>query len=117
MGIFQEQWRIVRVVLVASLLAIVTAGGSISWMKLDGMVACIEETGEECPCKVPTATPLSAWFGLGLGPLTLRRGRSARARYRPASPHHRTPRRTHHCPPHRTPHTHLPMMIYIMRVE
>mmetsp|Transcript_53509 Transcript_53509/g.128272 ORF Transcript_53509/g.128272 Transcript_53509/m.128272 type:complete len:238 (+) Transcript_53509:48-761(+) len=50
-GIFQEQWRIVRVVLVASLLAIVTAGGSISWMKLDGMVACIEETGEECPCK------------------------------------------------------------------
>ena len=41
-GIFQDQWRIVRIVLVASLLAIVTAGASISWMKLDGMIACAQ---------------------------------------------------------------------------
>merc|ERR1740124_312356 len=51
-GIFQDQWRIVRIVLVASLLAIVTAGASISWMKLDGMIACMEMTGAECACKV-----------------------------------------------------------------
>jgi len=50
-GIFQDQWRVVRIVLVSSLLAIVSAGGSISWMKLDGMIACIEENGEQCPCK------------------------------------------------------------------
>ena len=105
MGIFQEQWRIVRVVLVASLLAIVTAGGSISWMKLDGMVACIEETGEECPCKVTTATPLSAWLGLGLGPLTLRRERSARARYTAlALPPHTTAHTTAHATAHTTAH-------------
>ena len=57
MSLALGRWRVVRVVLIASLLAIVTAGGSISWMKLDGMIACIEETGEECPCKVPSPYP------------------------------------------------------------
>eukprot|EP00908_Phaeocystis_cordata_P001372 Transcript_11452.p1 GENE.Transcript_11452~~Transcript_11452.p1 ORF type:complete len:237 (-),score=94.98 Transcript_11452:768-1478(-) len=47
--IFQEQWRVVRLVLVMSLLSIVLSGTSISWMKLDEHIEC-EEEGVSCDC-------------------------------------------------------------------
>jgi len=49
-GIFQEQWRVVRLVLVFSLLAIVLSGTSISWMKLDNDVECKENNEKACDC-------------------------------------------------------------------
>lgn len=38
--IFQDQWRVARFVLLTSLLALVLAGVSISWMKLDKEIDC-----------------------------------------------------------------------------
>ena len=57
-GIFEDQWPIVRLTLVGSLLSIVLASTSISWMKLDGHSGCMEASGS-CECEgVPASSCL-----------------------------------------------------------
>ena len=58
-GIFGEEWRIMRIVFIASLLSFSLAGISLSWMKLDDHIGCME-AGEACECEggpVPSRLP------------------------------------------------------------
>jgi len=58
-GIYQKQWRFVGIVLVSSLLSMMLAGISITWMKLDGHTAGCTELGEPCESE---CHPVECWL-------------------------------------------------------